>query len=81
MRSDAFTFICVPPITDAKPTAAAEELFLRVNVSPADRVTMRNPVFCWVPAPDPYTLPTAWTPFTNSANWFGSVPDTEKSIA
>jgi hypothetical protein len=54
---------------------------MSVIASPADNDTITCPVFCCVPAPDPYTLSARGAPFLANANWLGSTPDTEYTIS
>ena len=42
------------------------EWFRTVNISPAAAVIITIPLFPWVPAPEPYTLPATGVPFWNS---------------
>ncbi len=61
-------------------TAEADEVVHQgVITSFADRVRITWPLSCWVPAPDPHTVPAAWAPFTNSAR-IGPVPHPTPSI-
>jgi hypothetical protein len=52
MATEAFAFARVPPTTDARPTAAADEWSTTERTSPAAKVRIACPAFCWVPAPD-----------------------------
>ena len=67
ITTEAFTLCAVPPIKIARVTPAADEWLLSVRTSPAPRVRIACPVFSWVPAPEPYTVPGASTPLTNIA--------------
>ena len=78
--NEALTLITVPPANVCNVTAAADVWLTKVMTSPAAKIAITCPLFCCVPAPDPYTVPAIGSPFWNNANWFGSTPETEKSI-
>ena len=47
-------------------------------VEPAATVMIDKPVFCCVPAPDPYRVLSTGAPFTNSVNWLGSTVEADQ---
>lgn len=53
MVTEAFEFAWVPPVREARPTAALDAWLRIVITSPAPRAMMAWPAFCWVPAPEP----------------------------
>ena len=66
--SDALTFACVPPAKGCSVTAADEVWFRSVTTLPTSSCKIAWPVFCCVPAPDPYTVEGAGVPLTVNAN-------------